>query len=153
MSVKAMPAHIGAGEGRLTRVFASELEISAAAATGLSFGMFRSRFPEGAGMPFLHLHRSYEEAFHVLEGTVQFRLGTDEFLASAGSTILVPPGTPHCFRNAGPSPVDWLVVTAPALAVDFIEEASTIRRGEFDLLAELFERYDSELLERRPHWA
>jgi mannose-6-phosphate isomerase-like protein (cupin superfamily) len=152
MPGNVMPAHIAAGEGRTARVFASELEISADASTGLSFGMFRSRFPEGAGMPFLHLHRSYEEAFHVLEGTVQFRLGDDEFHATVGSTILVPPGTPHCFRNAGPGPVDWLAVTTPALAVDAIEEVSTIPRGDFDLLAELFERYDSELLERRPYW-
>jgi mannose-6-phosphate isomerase-like protein (cupin superfamily) len=144
--------HVGPGGGRSLRVLSSALEVKAGAETGLSFGMFRSSFPPGTGMPFLHLHRSYEEAFYVLDGEVQFQLGSEEVHASAGSAILVPPGTPHCFRNVGAGDVRWLVVTAPALGVAMIEEVAAVPPGDFDQMVELFERHDSELLERHPHW-
>jgi Cupin domain len=69
-----------------------------------------------------------------------------------GGAILVPAGVPHCFRNIGSGDVRWLVVAAPAVAVTFIEEVGAVAPGDFDRLVELFDRHDSELLERRPHW-
>jgi mannose-6-phosphate isomerase-like protein (cupin superfamily) len=147
-----MSSSVGPGAGRSVRVLSSALEVKAGAETGLRFGMFRSSFPPGTGMPFLHLHRSYEEAFYVIEGEVRFQLATNEIHASAGSAVLIPAGVPHCFRNTGAGNVDWIVVTAPALAVTLIEEVGAIAPGDLDLLAELFERHDSELLERHPHW-
>jgi mannose-6-phosphate isomerase-like protein (cupin superfamily) len=155
---RAMPqsdggVHVGAGEGRALRVLSSRLEIKAGADAELSFGMFESLFPPGAGMPFLHLHRSYEEAFYVIEGEVQFQLGSDELYAGPGSAILVPAGVPHCFRNIGAQDARWLVVAAPAIAVTSIEEAAAIAPGDLDGLVEIFDRHDSELLERHPHWA
>lgn len=145
--------HVGAGQGRSLRVLSSQLEIKAGEEAGLRFGMFRSCFPPGTGMPFLHLHRSYEEAFHVLAGEVQFQLGANEIRASTGSTILVPAGVPHCFRNSGAKQVEWIVIAAPAAAVTATEEIAQVGPGELDRLAEILERHDSELLERRPHWA
>jgi mannose-6-phosphate isomerase-like protein (cupin superfamily) len=144
--------HVAAGEGRSLRVLASRLEIKAGAEAGLSFGIFESVFPPGAGMPFLHLHRSYEEAFCVIEGEVQFQLGADELHAGPGSAVLVPPGVAHCFRNVGSTDARWLVVAAPPAAVTAIEEAAAVAPGDLDHLVEIFDRHDSELLERRPHW-
>jgi mannose-6-phosphate isomerase-like protein (cupin superfamily) len=145
-------AHVGAGEGRSVRVLSSRLEVKAGQDAGLSFGMFRSSFPPGTGMPFLHLHRSYEEAFYVLKGDVQFQLAANDIRASAGSTVLVPAGVPHCFRNTGAADVEWIVVAAPAVAVTAIEEVGQVVPGDLDGLAEILERHDSELLERHPHW-
>jgi mannose-6-phosphate isomerase-like protein (cupin superfamily) len=145
--------HVGAGEGRSLRVLASRLEIKAGADAGLSFGLFESVFPPGAGMPFLHLHRSYEEAFYVIEGDVRFQLGADELDAGPGSAVLVPAGVPHCFRNDGSTDVRWFVVAAPAAAVTAIEEAAAVAPGDLEHLVEIFDRHDSELLEHRPHWS
>jgi mannose-6-phosphate isomerase-like protein (cupin superfamily) len=145
--------YIGPGDGKTARVFASELEIKAGEEAGMSFGLFRSIFPPGAGMPFLHLHRSYEEAFYVIQGEVQFLLGDEEFEMRAGGAVLIPPGTAHCFRNVGHGEVEWIAITTPATAVTLIEELGAVPRGDLDALAALLERYDSELLERRPHWA
>jgi mannose-6-phosphate isomerase-like protein (cupin superfamily) len=152
VSQRESGVHVGAGEGRCLRALFSELEIKIGAEAQLSFGMFHSSFPPGTGMPFLHLHRSYEEAFYVIEGEVQFQLGADEVHAGPGSAILVPAGVPHCFRNIGSGDVRWLVVTAPAAAVTAIEEISALPPGDLDRVAELFDRHDSELLERHPHW-
>lgn len=55
--------HVGPGEGRLLRALASQIEIKAGEDAGLSFGIFLSSFPPGTGMPFLHVHGSYDEAF------------------------------------------------------------------------------------------
>ena len=55
-------AYIGPEHGKSVRVFASDLEIKAGEDASMTFGLFRSTFPPGTGMPFLHLHRSYEEA-------------------------------------------------------------------------------------------
>jgi mannose-6-phosphate isomerase-like protein (cupin superfamily) len=42
-----------------------------------------------------HLHRSDDEAWYVLEGTLRVRVGQEEVEASAGSAVFVPRGTPH----------------------------------------------------------
>ena len=103
-------------------------------------------------MPFLHLHRTYEEAFYVLEGELQFQLGSTEVRAGPGNAILVPAGVPHCFRNLGPGDVSLVVVGGPATTVTLIEEIGEIAGGGLDRLEELFERHESELLETHPHW-
>jgi mannose-6-phosphate isomerase-like protein (cupin superfamily) len=144
--------HFGPGEGRLLRVLNSRLEIKVGEEAGLSLGMFHSTFPSGTGMPLLHLHRNHTEIFYVLEGELQFQLGDEEIHPRAGSTIVVPPRTPHCFRNAGSGDVRWLVIGSPAATITAIEEAGALPPGDIDAMAALFERYDSVLLERRPHW-
>jgi mannose-6-phosphate isomerase-like protein (cupin superfamily) len=144
--------HVGLGEGRLLHVLNSRLEIKVGEEAGLSLGMFHSTFPPGTGMPLLHLHRKYTEIFYVLEGELQFQLGDEEIHPRAGSTIVVPPRTPHCFRNAGSGDVRWLMIGSPAATITAIEKAGTLPPGDIDAMAALFERYDSELLERRPHW-
>ena len=144
--------HIGPGEGGCSRVFASELEVKAGHDDGLSFGLFRSTFPRGGGMPFLHLHRTYEEAFYLIQGEVEFQIADEQVRAVPGSAVLIPPGAPHCFRNVGEGDADWIVITTPPVAVQLIEGVGSVAPGDVDALARLFERYDSELLERRPHW-
>jgi mannose-6-phosphate isomerase-like protein (cupin superfamily) len=144
--------HVGRGEGRPLRVLDSRLEIKVGEEAGLCLGMFHSTFPPGTGMPLLHLHRTYTEIFYVLEGELQFQLGDEEINPRPGSTIVVPPRTPHCFRNSGPGAVRWLMIGAPAAAITAIENLATLRPGDIDMRAAVFERYDTELLERLPHW-
>jgi quercetin dioxygenase-like cupin family protein len=55
--------------------------------------------PPGAG-PRLHRH-PYAEIFLVLEGHVTFTVGDQEHEGAAGQTLIVPPNTPHKFRNTG----------------------------------------------------
>ena len=144
--------YVGPGEGALVRVLASQLEIKAGEDAGLSFGIFRSSFPPGTGMPFLHVHRTYEEAFYILKGELQFQLGEQEIRARPGSAVLVPAGVPHCFRNAGSDDVEQIVVGSPARAVTVVEEVGQVAPGDIDRLAAILERHDTELLERHPHW-
>jgi quercetin dioxygenase-like cupin family protein len=50
----------------------------------------------------LHLHRTHNEAFYVIEGQVRFAVGGVETLATPGTTVFVPPGVPHAARSEGP---------------------------------------------------
>lgn len=67
-----------------------------------------SRLPRG-GVP-LHLHRTEDEAWYVLDGTLRFQYGAREFEAKAGSGVLLPRGTPHTFWNPGPGAARYLLI-------------------------------------------
>ena len=41
-------------------------------------------------VPGAHVHPEQEERFHVLEGTMTFRLGMKKIVAEAGETVVVP---------------------------------------------------------------
>src|SRR5881275_976161 len=58
----------------------------------------------------LHLHRSDDEAWYVLEGTLCVQVGEDVIEARAGSAVLAPRGIPHTYWNPGPGPVRYLLV-------------------------------------------
>lgn len=59
--------------------------------------------PPGRG-PSAHTH-PYEEILIILEGEATFEISGDEFLAVAGDVAIVPPDTPHAFKNTGAGPL------------------------------------------------
>ena len=62
----------------------------------------------------LHRHHRSEEIYHITSGTGRMTLGAASFDVSAGDTIVIPPGTPHCIRNTGPTELKILCACAPA---------------------------------------
>ena len=52
-------------------------------------------------VPGAHVHPEQEERFHVLEGTMKFRLGMRTIVAEAGESVVVPAGRVHKFANGG----------------------------------------------------
>ena len=91
----------------------------------------------------LHLHRSDDEAWFVLEGKLSFRVGDEEREVAAGESILVPRGTPHSYWNVLDQPTRYLLVMTPRIH-RLIE---TLHAGRRDDWARIFEEHDSELLE------
>jgi 2-polyprenyl-6-methoxyphenol hydroxylase-like FAD-dependent oxidoreductase/quercetin dioxygenase-like cupin family protein len=65
-----------------------------------------------------HLHPVQQERFEVLEGVVAGRMGGAERTARAGDVVVVPPGTPHVWWNAGDEVAHLLVEFRPALHTD-----------------------------------
>jgi quercetin dioxygenase-like cupin family protein len=61
--------------------------------------------------PPLHLHRTEDEIFHVLEGELRFRIGDADLRIGAGKTILARKGVPHTYRVESPAGGRWLVIT------------------------------------------
>ena len=90
-----------------------------------------------SGPSYLHIHRSDDEAWHVLEGSLRFIFPDREVDAPAGTTVFVPAGSPHTYRVAGPS--RYLIFLTPRLdrliaKLRSLREPSALRAtlAEFD---------------------
>jgi mannose-6-phosphate isomerase-like protein (cupin superfamily) len=90
----------------------------------------------------LHLHRSDDEAWIVLEGRLGFRVGEEQREVSAGGSLLAGRGTPHSYWNASSEPARYLLVMTPRIH-HLIEALHAGDRADF---AEIFAAHDSELL-------
>ena len=55
------------------------------------------RVPYGFSPP-LHLHRTEDEVFHVLEGAFRVKVRDQELRLRAGDILLGPKGVPHTYR-------------------------------------------------------
>ena len=67
-----------------------------------------------SGPSYLHIHRSDDEAWHVLEGSLRFRFADREVDAPAGTTVFVPAGVAHTYRVAA-EPSRYLIFLTPRL--------------------------------------
>jgi quercetin dioxygenase-like cupin family protein len=74
---------------------------------------FESVIAPGDGPP-LHTHAREDETLYVLEGEFRFQLEDEVHEAPVGTTMYVPPGTPHCFQNSGETPGRLLISFTPA---------------------------------------
>ena len=90
----------------------------------------------------LHLHRSDDEAWLVLQGRLGFRVGDEEREVVAGESLLVTRGTPHSYWNPAPQPARYILVMTPRIH-QLIEALHAGERTDF---ATIFEEHDSELL-------
>jgi quercetin dioxygenase-like cupin family protein len=76
-------------------------------------------------VPGAHVHPEQEERFHVLEGTMKFRLGLRTIVASAGDSVVVPAGRMHKFSNHGDEPARARVEVVPALDMEELLRTTT----------------------------
>lgn len=66
-----------------------------------------------SGPSYMHIHRSDDEAWHVLDGSLRFRFPDGEIDAAAGTTVFVPAGVPHTYRAS--ERCRYLIVLTPRL--------------------------------------
>ena len=95
----------------------------------------------------LHVHHRGDEAWYVLEGTLGFRLGDKEVTAPAGSAVFAPRGVPHTYWNATGEPARYVIAMTQDIFA-LIEEIHATTARDAATMRELFERYESELLQR-----
>jgi len=79
------------------------------------FSLMERTLPPGGRMPPAHCHVGNDEAYFVLDGTVEFRVGDEVFEGANGTFVLVPAGEAHTFGNTSREPARLLVLHAPAL--------------------------------------
>jgi len=69
------------------------------------------RMPYGSSPP-LHIHRTEDAVFHVLEGELRVRLQDRERRVGAGEVFLAPKGVPHTYRVESAQGSRCLTITA-----------------------------------------
>jgi len=60
-----------------------------------------------------HSHADHADAFYVLDGQVEFRVGDEPRVAGPGTFVAAPPGAVHGFAGAGAQPIRLLNLHAP----------------------------------------
>jgi len=78
------------------------------------YGMFRWEMAGKPGGATPHVHRTFSEAFYVLDGVVTVYDGTDWRDGRSGDFLYVPPNGVHGFRNDSGAPATMLILFAPA---------------------------------------
>lgn len=61
--------------------------------------------------PPLHVHRTEDEVFHILEGEFRFQVAEEERRYGPGAILLAHKGVPHTYRVESPGGGRFLTVT------------------------------------------
>ena len=106
--------------------------------------------PHGHNTPPPHIHHAHEEGFYVLEGELEFVVGTKTVRAAQGSFVMVPAGVAHSFSNPTQQPARFLTTFTPRRYLSYFEELSHLYQATASpsphQIAELMARYDTEVL-------
>jgi mannose-6-phosphate isomerase-like protein (cupin superfamily) len=137
---------LGPGEGRQfwTGVSHGAVKVESGAA---DFSVFASSPPPGRPGPAPHVHRTYDEAWFIIEGTMEFVLDGQREQLDAGGFVFVPRGVVHSFSNPGPAEARMLVIgSRPAqVMVEEVGQLSEAGRLTPETIMEVYRRHDSAL--------
>ena len=96
----------------------------------------------------LHVHRTQEETFYVLDGECEWQVGDRQIRATSGTFLFIPPGVPHNIANATNMPTRVLMTVSPPGHENYFEElAKAVTRDappDAKVIAELRRRYDTD---------
>jgi mannose-6-phosphate isomerase-like protein (cupin superfamily) len=111
----------GAGEAALSGPISLRI-LEDGSATGHRLGMAEIVIAPHTEGPPQHRHREHDEGFYVVSGTVRFTSGDTSFEAPARTLVMVPPGAPHSFANAGDETAIVLNTFTPDLYIGYFRE-------------------------------
>jgi mannose-6-phosphate isomerase-like protein (cupin superfamily) len=128
----AHPQFLRDGAGDVLQFSPSERLIliwkATAATTAGAFDRFElTADPDHAGAP-EHAHDNVDEAFFVLDGAFQFKLGDEVLVAEAGTYwyVFVPRGINHTWRNAALRRSRMILTYVPGGMQSFFEESAPL---------------------------
>jgi quercetin dioxygenase-like cupin family protein len=155
MTARGKVVVLGPGRGREFRIGADRIWTKGEPSErSESFSVIEYEGAAGVPGPPPHLHRTFEEAWYILEGQVTFREENQTVTATPGTYLLVPRGVPHSFQVDGPHPARWLGIFSPGRYVGLVEELAGLMpaHGPPDpaALRRLFSKYDTELVALQP---
>jgi mannose-6-phosphate isomerase-like protein (cupin superfamily) len=90
-----------------------------------------------------HIHKTEEEAFYVLEGSLNVLVGEQTIKANAGAFVLVPRGTVHTYSTTGTS-AKILIIISPSGFEKFFEEIAG--PPDFEKIKALAPKYNLEFV-------
>jgi mannose-6-phosphate isomerase-like protein (cupin superfamily) len=110
----AGPVIVPAAAGAVLRAFGEEVVVKLGGdQTRRSLSLWTEITPPGGGPP-PHYHLNEDELFLVQSGRVQFLVDGQWVEPGEGSTVYVPRGNVHAFRNAGQTPSRMWIITTPS---------------------------------------
>lgn len=116
-------AHISAGEGPTVWLNGDIYELKAGStATSEQMAVLEATVPPGGGPP-PHLHKHEDEAFYVVDGELDVRIGERTVRASSGDFVFIPRDTVHSFHNPGLRIARQLLIFTPGGFEEFFLEA------------------------------
>jgi mannose-6-phosphate isomerase-like protein (cupin superfamily) len=74
--------------------------------------------------PLPHIHTGHDEAFFVIEGSLELRLGDVVRTAGVGETAFAGRGLAHGFANPNASPAVYLLMLTPSGYEDYFEKVA-----------------------------
>lgn len=96
------------------------------------YEVFLQEGPAGSGPP--PHHHGWDEAFYVLEGTVDFGVGEQSLTATTGTFVHLPAGTSHWFRFGANGGRMLSLTGAGSRAADFFRGVNAeLPGGELDV--------------------
>ena len=116
-----------------------------AAGTGGRYGLVDMIEVPAGQMPPLHLHRSEDEGFLVIDGELTLYLPGREVTLRPGEFFLAPRGVPHTYR-AGDDPAHYLVLSRPAGFEGFVADVAALDDPSPEALGATAATHDIELL-------
>ena len=126
--------------------------VATGAVTRGQYGLYRWEMPASSGGAGGHFHRTFSEAFYVLEGAPSFYDGRAWTPGGTGDFLYVPEGGIHGFRNDTDAPATMLILFAPGIAREaYFEELAeigasgrTMSKADWDAL---YARHDQVMVE------
>jgi quercetin dioxygenase-like cupin family protein len=88
-----------------------------------TFAMGTQELPVGYVIP-VHLHKVADEILYFTFGEILATIAGQEVAVTAGTTVYVPHGTWHGFRNISGAPAEMIWFVAPPGLDQFFREAS-----------------------------
>ncbi|MFD5316662.1 cupin domain-containing protein [Streptomyces sp. NPDC127098] len=104
--------------------------------TGHRLGIAESVLAPHTPGPPQHRHAQHDEGFYVVSGTVRFTVGEDEYDATPGTLVMVPPRAPHTFANVTDQPAVMLSTFTPARYVRYFRDLQALMAGGLELTPE-----------------
>jgi len=140
------PVVLRPGEGEYFQLGQSSTVIKVGVeATDGRFCMLETTLEPGFRGPRPHVHHETVDMFFVLEGELTMQLADETLDLTAGSFVLVPPGTTHTFSNRTDEQVRLLNMDAPGGLESYLREmAGAMAADPIDpaVTAEIASRYD-----------
>lgn len=137
------------GAGRTVDVLGDRVRLVLGGAdTGGAYAIVEQASEPGSGPP-LHLHHREEEAFYILEGEYEFKVGEQVIRATSGTYLFAPRGIPHTFKCVGTMSGRVQATITPAGFENFFVEVSGLAaQGPPDLekVVALARTYGLEIL-------
>ncbi|MEV0415442.1 cupin domain-containing protein [Streptomyces sp. NPDC050448] len=118
---------VGSGEGETIVLGTTRMRVlEDGSHTGHRLAITESVLAPYTQGPPQHLHGQHDEGFYILSGTVRFTVGDEDYDATAGTLVMVSPGTPHTFANPSDQPAVMLSTFSPGLYVQYFRDLQEV---------------------------